>query len=150
VAAGGDDIHGILRPRPDSDGKFGRIEAINLRTSQIVWTHRQRAELTSSMLALAGGVLFSGSHDSVFRAYDEATGQPLWQIVLNASPNSTPITYATNGVQYVAVVAGGGGPLDASIGAMTPEIVSPPGGTTLWVFRLPGPGAALAARALQH
>lgn len=150
VAAGGDDIHGILRPRPDSDGKFGRIEAINLRTRQIVWTHRQRAELTSSMLASAGGVLFSGSHDSVFRAYDEATGQPLWQIVLNASPNSTPITYTADGVQYVAVVAGGGGPLDASIGTMTPEIVSPPGGTTLWVFRLPGPSGAPVARALEH
>lgn len=150
VAAGGDDIHGMMRPRPHSDGKFGRIEAINLRTRRIVWTQRQRAELTSSMLASAGGVLFSGSHDRVFRAYDEATGQPLWQIVLNASPNSSPITYAAHGVQYVAVVAGGGGPLDAAIGTMTPEIVGPPGGTTLWVFRLPGPSGSIAARAPQH
>ncbi len=150
VAAGGDDLHGMMRPRPNSDGEFGRIEAINLRTRQIVWTHRQRAPLTSSMLASAGGVLFSGSHDRVFRAYDQATGQPLWQAVLNASPNSTPITYTAHGVQYVAVVAGGGGPLDAAIGTMTPEIGSPPGGTTLWVFRLPAPSGSLAARAPKH
>jgi alcohol dehydrogenase (cytochrome c) len=150
VAAGGDDLHGMMRPRPNSDGEFGRIEAINLRTRQIVWTRRQRAALASSMLASAGGVLFSGSHDRVFAAYDEATGQPLWQTVLNASPNSSPITYAAQGVQYVAVVTGGGGPLDAAIGTMTPEIGSPPGGTTLWVFRLPGPSGSLAARALAH
>jgi outer membrane protein assembly factor BamB len=111
--------------------------------------HRQRAELTSSVLASAGGVLFSGSHDRVFRAYDEATGQPLWQTVLNASPNSSPITYGAHGVQYVAVVAGGGGPLDAAVGTMTPEIVGPRGGTTLWVFCLPGKSGALAARALR-
>jgi alcohol dehydrogenase (cytochrome c) len=150
VAAGGDDLHGMMRPRPNSDGEFGRIEAINLRTGQIVWTRRQRAALASSMLASAGGLLFSGSHDRVFSAYDEATGQPLWQSVLNASPNSSPITYAAQGVQYVAVVTGGGGPLDGAIGTMTPEIGSPRGGTTLWVFRLPQPTGALAAHAFEH
>jgi alcohol dehydrogenase (cytochrome c) len=142
VAAGGDDQRRATVPRPDSDGNFGRIEAINLRTGQIVWTHRQRAALASSMLASAGGVLFSGSHDRVFRAYDEATGQSLWQIGLDASPNSSPITYVAHGVQYVAVVAGGGGALDAGTGIVTPEIVAPTASTTLWVFRLPEPSGS--------
>ncbi|MGH8142735.1 MAG: PQQ-binding-like beta-propeller repeat protein [Steroidobacteraceae bacterium] len=142
VAAGGLDMRGSPQPRPGSDGKFGRIEAINLKTRQIVWTLRQRAPIESSMLASAGGVVFSGSHDREFHAYDSATGKLLWQAGLNAAPSSSPVTYSSDGVQYVAVVAGGGGPLDAGAGALTPEIDDPAGSTTLWVFKLRSAAAA--------
>lgn len=136
VAAGGNDIRGTTTARADGDGNFGRIEAIDLKTRKTLWSYRQRAGMSSSLLVSAGGLLFSGSHDRVFRAYDAGSGKPLWQTVLNASPNSSPVSYSADGQQYVAVVTGGGGPLDAGLGVMTPEIDSPPGGTTLWVFRL--------------
>jgi alcohol dehydrogenase (cytochrome c) len=136
VAAGGNDIRGATVPVASGDGKFGRIEAIDLKSRKILWTYRQRAGMSSSLLVSAGGLLFSGSHDRVFRAYDAASGKPLWQTVLNASPNSSPVSYGAEGQQYVAVVTGGGGPLDGGVGVMTPEIVGPPGGTTLWVFKL--------------
>ncbi|MGH8142736.1 MAG: PQQ-binding-like beta-propeller repeat protein [Steroidobacteraceae bacterium] len=136
VAGGGVDIHGLSIPAHGSDGKFGRIEAINLRTRQIVWTMRQRAAIESSTLASAGGVIFSGSHDREFHAYDSATGKLLWQIGLNSAPSSSPVTYDAGGEQYVAVVAGGGSDLDTAGGALTPEIADPTGTTTLWVFKL--------------
>jgi len=135
IAAGGDDIHFATRPRPDGDGKFGRIEAINLATGKVLWIHRQRAPLASSLLATAGGLVFVGAQDRFFSAYDAATGKLLWQNQLNAGPNSSPITYSVQGEQYVAVVAGGGGPTAGS-SSLTPEISNPPGGTTLWVFKL--------------
>jgi alcohol dehydrogenase (cytochrome c) len=137
IAAGGDDIHFAQRPRPDSDGKFGRLEAINLATGKVLWTHRQRAPLVSSLLATAGGLVFAGSLDRFFSAFDAATGKPLWRTQLNVVPNSSPVTYSVQGEQYVAVVAGGGGPLDAGSASLTPEIINPSGGTTLWVFKLP-------------
>ncbi|MGH8115169.1 MAG: pyrroloquinoline quinone-dependent dehydrogenase, partial [Rhodanobacteraceae bacterium] len=127
VAAGGMDMRGSPVPRPDSDGKFGRIEAINLKTRQIVWTLRQRAPIESSMLASAGGVVFSGSHDREFHAYDSATGKLLWQAGLNAAPSSSPVTYSADGVQYVAVVAGTGSPLDSGADELTTEINDPGG-----------------------
>jgi PQQ-dependent dehydrogenase (methanol/ethanol family) len=136
VAAGGDDISRSPIPPHGSDGQFGRIEAINLRTRKTVWTLRQRAPLESSMLATAGGVIFSGSHDRRFHAYASATGKLLWQTTLNSAPSASPITYDAGGEQYVAVVAGGGSPLDAVASALTPEIADPSGSTTLWVFRL--------------
>ncbi|HWG70064.1 MAG TPA: hypothetical protein VN692_11665, partial [Steroidobacteraceae bacterium] len=77
-----------------------------------------------------------------FRAYDAATGKVLWQVGLSASPSSSPATYSVNGVQYVAIVAGGGGAFDAGSRSLTPEIVDPAAGTTLWVFRLLDPAAA--------
>ncbi len=136
IAAGGDDIHFAQRPRPDGDGKFGRLEAINLATGKVLWTHRQRAPLASSLLATAGGLVFSGALDRFFSAYDATSGKLLWHTQLNAAPNSSPVTYSVQGEQYVAVVAGGGGPTSGS-SSLTPEIINPPGGTTLWVFKLP-------------
>ena len=67
-----------------------------------------RAPVASSMLATAGGIVFNGSVDRRFSAYDEMTGKVLWQARLNASPSSSPITYSVGGQQYVAVVTGGG------------------------------------------
>ena len=138
TAEGGSDMHFVLHPRPDSDGKMGRIEAINLQTKKVVWVYRQRAAISSSTLTTAGGLVFAGSRDRCFRAFDAATGKILWQSTLNASLSSTPVTYSIGGEQYVAVVAGNGGPV--AWPQLTPEIANPPGGTTLWVFKLPGAG----------
>ncbi|MGH8207778.1 MAG: PQQ-binding-like beta-propeller repeat protein [Steroidobacteraceae bacterium] len=142
VAGGGVDIRDGPNPPHGSDGKFGRIEAINLKTRQVVWTIRQRAPIESSTLASAGGVVFSGSHDREFHAYDSATGRLLWHTTLNSAPSSSPITYEAGGVQYVAVVAGGGSVLDETGNTLTPEIADPAGTTTLWVFKLRGAGPA--------
>ena len=90
------------------------------------------------MLTTAGGLVFAGSRDRRFRAFDAATGKILWQSTLNASLSSTPVTYSIGGEQYVAVVAGNGGPV--AWPQLTPEIANPLGGTTLWVFKLPGAG----------
>ncbi len=138
TAEGGSDMHFVLHPRPDSDGKMGRIEAVNLQTKKVVWVYRQRAAVSSSTLTTAGGLVFAGSRDRRFRAFDAATGKILWQSTLNASLSSTPVTYSVDGEQYVAVVAGNGGPV--AWPQLTPEIPNPLGGTTLWVFKLPGAG----------
>jgi alcohol dehydrogenase (cytochrome c) len=139
ISAGGMDVRLGGRPKPDSDGKFGRIEAIDLNTKQVVWSTRQRAPIASSLLASKGGLVFSGARDRRFRAYDAATGKVLWQVGLNASPSSSPAMFSVDGVQYVVVVAGGGGAFDAGSRSLTPEIIDPPAGTTLWVFKLLDP-----------
>ena len=58
----------------------------------------------------AGGLLFIGASnfDKKFRAFDKATGKLLWETTLPFSGNATPITYAVNGRQFVAIAAGGG------------------------------------------
>jgi alcohol dehydrogenase (cytochrome c) len=145
VAKGGLDMRYPPRPRPASDGKFGRVEAVDMATRQVLWTVRQRAPVASSVLATAGGVVFNGSIDRLFQAYDARTGKVLWQTRLNASPSSSPITYAVNGEQYVAVISGGGGAFDGGARTFTPEIDVPAGGTTVVVFKL-GKAARSAPR----
>jgi alcohol dehydrogenase (cytochrome c) len=136
VAAGGVDIRYPNVHRPDSDGNFGRLQAVNLDTRKTVWTHRQRAPIASSALATAGGVVFVGSTDRRFSAYDAATGKMLWDTPLSASPSSSPVTYTAGGVQYVAVVAGGGGAYDSDGQSLMAEVAAPTPGVTVMVYRL--------------
>jgi alcohol dehydrogenase (cytochrome c) len=127
-----------LRPRPNSDGKYGRLQAINLETRQSVWTERQRAPQTTGTLATAGGVVFAGALDRVFAAYDDTTGKELWRARLGDVPSNAPITYTANGKQYVAMIVGNGGAQAITFPPLVPEIRNPPDrGAGVWVFELP-------------
>ncbi len=131
-------VRWALRPRPDSDGKYGRVHAINIQTKTTVWMARQRAPMSTGVLATAGGLVFAGAIDRGFSAYDDATGKELWHTRLNDVPSSAPITYTINGRQYIALVTGNGGAQAATFPALVPEIKNPPDrGATLWVFELP-------------
>jgi len=127
-----------MRAPPGSDGKFGRVQAINLETKKVVWADRRRAPQTSGVLATAGGIVFSGSFDRKIRAYDDLTGKLLWEEGLNDVPTAPPITYSVNGKQYVAVVVGNGNAQASSWPPLVPEIHNPPDrGAAIWVFELP-------------
>jgi alcohol dehydrogenase (cytochrome c) len=133
-------VRWALRPRPDSDGKYGRVHAIDIQTKKTLWMARQRAPMSTGVLATAGGVVFAGAIDRGFSAYDDATGRELWHTRLNDVPSSAPITYLVNGRQYIALVTGNGGAQAATFPALVPEIKNPPDrGATLWVFELPAP-----------
>ncbi|MEQ1886280.1 MAG: PQQ-binding-like beta-propeller repeat protein [Bryobacteraceae bacterium] len=135
-----------VRPRLDSDGKYGRIEAINLQTRKVAWVQRQRAPQTSGVLATGGGLVFAGALDRFFRAYDAADGKMLWQARLSDVPSSAPISYTANGKQYIAVVVGAGGAQSNTYPLLVPEIQnSPERNSSLWVFEVPG-AARTAAR----
>lgn len=127
-----------LRARPDSDGNFGRVEAVNIETQEVVWTHRQVAPPTTATLATAGGVVFNGSLDRRFTAYDDATGAVLWQTRLTDVPSSFPISYGVGGRQFVAVVVGNGGAHAQTWPGLVGSIYNPPdGGASIFVFALP-------------
>ena len=68
-----------------------------------------------------------------FRAFDAVTGETLWEQRLNSSAGGFPISYSVDGVQYIAIAAGGG----VNYRNLTPEIVQRSEGNTLFVFRLP-------------
>jgi alcohol dehydrogenase (cytochrome c) len=131
-------VNWSIRPRPDADGKYGRVEAFNLETKQVLWMSRQRAPQTTCTLATAGGVVFAGALDRVLKAYDDASGQLLWEMRMNDVPNSCPISFSVNGKQYLAVVVGGGGSIPSTYPVLVPEIQNPPEhGATIWVLALP-------------
>jgi alcohol dehydrogenase (cytochrome c) len=127
-----------VRPRPDSDGRYGRVEAVDLRTQKRLWATRQRAPQTSGVLATAGGLVFAGAVDRWFSAMDDANGKVLWQVRLSDVPSSSPISYTAGGKQYIAMMVGYGGPQSATFPKLTPEIALPVArSSSIWVFSLP-------------
>lgn len=126
-----------VRPRPDSDGKYGRVEAVNMLTREVVWTERHRAPVSSGTLDTAGGVIFNGSIDRFFRAYDDQTGKLLWETRLTDVPSDAPISYTVNGKQYVAIGVGNGGAQATGFTALVPEIKNLDRAPAVWVFQLP-------------
>lgn len=131
-------VRWTVRPKAGSDGKYGRLQAVNVETKKTVWVDRQRAPLTSGALATAGGLVFVGGLDRVFRAHDAATGVELWRKRLNDVPASVPIAYSVNGQDYIATVVGPGGSQSNAYVGLVPELQNPPDhGATLWVFEVP-------------
>jgi alcohol dehydrogenase (cytochrome c) len=138
VAALSSGVNWGIRPRPDSDGKYGRLQALDLATRKPVWTVRQREPVSSGVLTTAGGLAFVGTFDRVFHAYDSATGKELWSTRLNDVSSSSPIAFEAGGKQYIAIAVGEGGFHIRSFAPLVPELRSPPNrGATLWVFELP-------------
>lgn len=68
-------------------------------------------------ITTAGGLVFiAGCLDNVFRAFDTKTGEIVWQAVLPAGGQATPMTYELNGKQYVVIAAGGHGKMKSKLG----------------------------------
>ena len=130
-------VRPAVRPRPDSDGKYGRVQAINMVTREVLWTERHRAPVSSGALDTAGGVIFNGSIDRFFRAYDDQTGKLLWETRLTDVPSNSPISYTVNGKQYIAIGVGNGGAQATGFAALVPEIQNLDRSAAVWVFQLP-------------
>ena len=130
---------------PGSNGNMGRIQALDLDTQEFDWRHRQPSPVISSILATAGGIVFAGDLNRHFRAFDDDTGEILWEALLDDVPSSTIITYEIEGIQYVAIVAGQTGYHVNDWARMygifaepegMPVNDAPKGGAAIWVYAL--------------
>ncbi|MCY4025543.1 MAG: PQQ-binding-like beta-propeller repeat protein [Acidobacteria bacterium] len=116
------------------EDQLGTVQAISAETGATRWMHEQRTA-TMSLVATGGGLVFGGDVNGRFRAFDDETGEVLWEINLGSSVTGFPITYAVDGRQYVAVSTGTAGTASSFI-RLTPEI-TPSAGNNLFVFALP-------------
>lgn len=115
------------------NGQVGLFTAIDVATGAARWTYKQRAGMGGSVLTTGGGLVFVSDDARRFRAFDADTGEILWEQILNSSAGGFPVTYSVDGVQYLAIAAGGG----VNYRTLTPEIQQRQGGNMLFVFRLP-------------
>jgi alcohol dehydrogenase (cytochrome c) len=87
--------------------QYGLFSAVELSTGKIAWQKRMQDPMIGGALATAGGVVFTGTKDQRFVAFDARSGRELWSYRAAAGVNAPPIAYAVDGQQYVAVAAGG-------------------------------------------
>ena len=114
---GGFDVGGLSigsEKRDPHDGK-GALLAWNPATQRPAWIRWHPTMYNGGVLATAGGLVFQGTGDGWFSAWDAASGKPLWRFDAGLGIIAAPMTYAIDGRQYVAVLVGWGG--SASVGS---------------------------------
>ena len=66
--------------------------------------------MSGGTLSTAANLVFQGRADGMFRAYRATDGRVLWEFQADPGILAAPITYTVEGKQYIAVLAGLGGP----------------------------------------
>jgi len=86
------------------------LRAINIDTGEIAWEIPEygptEGKRIAGVLATAGGLLFYGDPGGQFVAVDDRNGKALWHIPLNATFKTSPVTFAVDGEQMVAIAVG--------------------------------------------
>ena len=103
------------------------ITAMDSRTNKIVWQKRNPGMFNYGAVTTASGLMFTGQVDGNMTAYDVRSGDQLWKFQVGWGLSAAPMTYEIDGVQYVAVAAGG------NRGGLTTL-----DGDAVWAFKLDG------------
>ncbi len=74
-----------------------------------VWGVNHINEYNGGTLATAGDLIFQGTGEADFIAYDAKSGNKLWSYFTGTAIIAPAVTYHVNGQQYVSVLAGWGG-----------------------------------------
>lgn len=85
----------------------GPFVAVNMDTGKIAWQYTAPQPLIGGALVTGGNLAFMGEGNGWFDAFNATTGQRVWRYQLGAGVNAPPVTYQVDGVQYIAVAAGG-------------------------------------------
>jgi quinohemoprotein ethanol dehydrogenase len=110
--------------------------------ARMVWEAGPLPFSSGGTLSTAGGLIFQGAADGVFSAYDARSGRVLKRIPTGTVILPAAITYELDGVQYIALMAGAGGPQGARYG---PDVAASryQNFERLLVFKLDGAPTAL-------
>jgi len=117
--------------RPPGEYMTGGVVAVDASTNRVRWKKRMPYSLAhgNGILTTASDLLYIGQPDGNLLCLDARNGHELWRFQTGAAISSSPIAYEVDGVQYVAVYAGGTG---------IPYGDSAPRGDLLWAFKVGG------------
>jgi len=114
----------------------GQIAAIDMTTGKVKAATQLDYPNYAGVLATAGGLVFTGTIDGTFTAFDDEQLKPLWNFNVGSAMSAPPISYSVGGKQYIAIHVGGGVPWNLGLLKAAPELENLEGGSSLFVFAL--------------
>ena len=119
------------------DTHVGALRAIDPKTGKIVWEALEHMPLWGGNMATKGGLVFQGTSDGYFKAFDAKTGKELWKFQTGSGVVSVPTTWEQDGKQYIGISSGYGGAVPLWGGDMADQTKLVSQGGSFWVFELP-------------
>lgn len=97
---------GVKRIPGEPSKKF--LLAFNLDTNSFAWKYPQvgRGHSSGGTMTTGSGLVFFGDDAESFEAVDAQNGRPLWHFNTGQDMSASPMSYAIQGKQYVAIAAG--------------------------------------------
>ena len=123
--------------KPNYEDHIGSLKAIDPDTGDIKWEWKNDAPLWAGVMTTAGGLVFTGTPEGKFIAFDDETGEELWSFQTGSGIVGQPITWEQDGEQYVTVISGWGGAVPLWGGEVAKKVNYLNQGGMLWTFRLP-------------
>jgi quinoprotein glucose dehydrogenase len=120
--------HFLMQTKPP----WGTLAAIDMNSGQLKWevplgfmmdpgqypdAKKWGSINLGGAITTGGGLTFIASTmDGFLRAFNTINGEALWETMLPAGGQATPMTYEWKGKQYVVIAAGGHGKLGTRLG----------------------------------
>jgi len=89
----------------------GWIHAVDADSGRIRWKFRTPAPVLAAVTPTAGGLVFAADMNGTAHAFDASSGKVLWRAQVDGAAGGGVITYAIDGIQRVAFVAGMNSPI---------------------------------------
>ena len=99
----------MLNATPPKAPTYGRLLAWDPVKQKEAWHVDYPAPWDGGTLTTAGNLVFQGTADGRFIAYDATSGKSLWETPTGTGVVAAASTYMLDGVQYVSVAVGWGG-----------------------------------------
>ena len=123
--------------KPIFKDHIGSLKAIDPDTGEVKWEFKNNAPLWAGVMTTAGGLVFTGTPEGEFIAFDDETGEQLWSFQTGSGIVGQPVTWEQDGEQYVSVISGWGGAVPLWGGEVAKKVNYLNQGGTLWTFKLP-------------
>ena len=121
-------------PDPPTPTARGGLQAWDPIAQKVRWSIEGGGGIGGGTMSTAGNLVFQVINDGRFRAISADKGEVLYEVRTGRTGMAPPITYETDGVQYVAF-AGGLGRAATVVGPNTASVENAP---MLFVFKLGG------------
>jgi quinohemoprotein ethanol dehydrogenase len=99
----------VINAVPPTSKPFGRLIAWDPVKQREAWHVEHVSPWNGGTLATAGNLVFQGTADGRFVAYDAGSGKKLWEAPTGTGVIAAPATFAIDGKQYVSIAVGWGG-----------------------------------------